>query len=74
MAVTCDMLVGVPFTGGAMNPARALGPAVAAGYLNNMGVYWVGPLLGAVVVAVVYEYILRPECQEAATTIDMYRR
>jgi len=53
MAVTCDMLVGVPFTGAAMNPAHALGPAVAAGYLDNMGVYWVGPLLGAVVVAVV---------------------
>jgi glycerol uptake facilitator-like aquaporin len=54
------MLVGFSITGGAMNPARAFGPALVANSWNAHLVYWVGPILGASLAALVYEFgILR---------------
>lgn len=55
LVLTFDMLAGSPLTGASMNPARSLGPAL---FSNNMGTYWiyvVGPLLGALVAALVYK-------------------
>jgi MIP family channel proteins len=46
-------------TGGSMNPARSLAPALFAGgqALADVWIYWVGPLLGAILGAVVYELL-----------------
>jgi MIP family channel proteins len=55
LTVTASVLFGGPFTGAAINPARAFGPALAARYWTNQGVYWVGPLLGGVLAAVIYD-------------------
>jgi MIP family channel proteins len=55
LTVTMDVLFGGAFTGAAMNPARALGPALAAHHWQNHGVYWVGPLLGGVLAGVIYD-------------------
>ena len=55
LVLTFDMLVGAPLTGASMNPARSLGPAL---FSNNIGTYWiyvVGPLLGALVAALIYK-------------------
>ena len=46
--VFIDILFAGPFTGGAMNPARAFGPALVMGFWENHIIYWVAPLLGAV--------------------------
>ena len=51
------ILVGGPLTGAALNPARALGPAFAAGYWTAHYVYWLGPLLGGVLASVLYGYL-----------------
>ncbi|HJO05708.1 MAG TPA: aquaporin [Acidobacteriota bacterium] len=51
------VLVGGPLTGAALNPARAFGPALAAGFWSAHYVYWVGPLLGGVLAAVLYVYL-----------------
>ncbi len=40
------LLIG-PFTGAGFNPARSLGPSVAAGHLDNLYVYLAGPIIGA---------------------------
>ena len=40
LVLTIDILVGGPLTGAAMNPARQLGPAVAAGVWTDWWVYW----------------------------------
>lgn len=55
LVLTFDMLAGAPLTGASMNPARSLGPAI---FSNNMGSYWIyiiGPLVGALVAALVYK-------------------
>jgi len=60
MTLTADILIAGPLTGGAANPARALGPAVASGYYSSLWVYWVGPIIGALLAGFVYEYLLAP--------------
>lgn len=56
LAVAAGYFVGAPFTGAAMNPARAFGPALALTphHWQNHGVYWIGPLFGGVLAAVLY--------------------
>lgn len=45
-----------PLTGGAFNPARHTGPAIASGQFNaNSWVYFVGPCLGALCAALIYD-------------------
>ncbi len=62
LTITMDILMGGPFTGAAMNPARAFGPELAARFWHNAGVYWVGPLLGGVVAGSIYDvfYLKKP--------------
>ncbi|MGH2769041.1 MAG: MIP/aquaporin family protein [Actinomycetota bacterium] len=58
---TFSMLVGATFTGGAMNPARWLGPALAAGQFGNWAVWIAGPLVGALLGSLLYEtFFLEP--------------
>ena len=52
-------MLGAPYTGGVMNPARAFGPALAARQWAYQGVYWVGPLAGAVAAASLYDLLFR---------------
>jgi MIP family channel proteins len=61
LTVTIDVLVAGPFTGGAVNPARAFGPALVAHHWQNQGVYWVGPLIGGVVAGWIYGSFLLKE-------------
>jgi MIP family channel proteins len=61
--ITLDILFGGPLTGAAMNPARVLGPAVAAGFWKAHYVYWIGPLLGGALGGLVYHVLIerKPE-------------
>jgi MIP family channel proteins len=61
LTVTLDILFGGPYTGASMNPARSFGPALASGKWVDHWVYWVGPLVGGVLAAVVYNSVfLKP--------------
>ena len=57
LAVTLDILMGGPISGAAMNPARHLGPALLGGGLQNIWIYWVGPVLGGILAAQIYKKI-----------------
>jgi MIP family channel proteins len=67
LAVAADIMMGGPLTGAAMNPARWFGPAVASGSYDNWYVWWVGPLIGAIVGAVIYRYALAGEAEPDVT-------
>ncbi|VDI22932.1 Hypothetical predicted protein [Mytilus galloprovincialis] len=43
-----------------MNPARSLGSAVASNSFNDHWVYWVAPILGGVIAAVLYKFLFSP--------------
>lgn len=70
MVVTMDILMAGPLTGAAMNPARALGPAIASGHLDNWYVYWVGPIIGGLIAGLLYPNLflqkVEPERSEAS--------
>ena len=55
--VGLDALLGGAVTGASMNPARSLGPAIAAGEWQDFWVYVAGPLLGAVAGAGAYQLV-----------------
>jgi MIP family channel proteins len=59
LAVVGDVLLGGVFTGAAMNPARAMGPMLAGSFIPSYWyIYWVGPLVGAIICAVAYRHLL----------------
>jgi len=60
MTLAADILIAGPLTGGAANPARWLGPAVASLDFQSAWVYWVGPVAGALLGGFTYEYLLTP--------------
>ena len=55
LTITLGIMVAGPFTGAALNPARAFGPALASGHWLNWGIYWVGPLAGGFVAGLLYD-------------------
>lgn len=57
--VLADGLVGNFLTGGSMNPARSLGPALFAGptALSTYWIYVLGPFVGALLAAGIYELV-----------------
>lgn len=65
LAVTMDIFGGGRLTGAAMNPARAFGPGLVDGTWDDHLVYWVGPMLGAVVAAMLYHYVFMDDAERA---------
>ena len=55
--VGLDAMFGGPISGASMNPARSLGPALVSGELGSLWVYLTAPFLGAVLAALVYQYL-----------------
>ncbi|GFP88540.1 probable aquaporin tip3-2 [Phtheirospermum japonicum] len=54
--VGANVLVGGPFEGASMNPARAFGPALVGWRWKNHWIYWVGPFVGSALSALIYEF------------------
>ena len=57
-----DILAAGPITGAAMNPARVFGPAlVSLDFTYVFWIYWVGPILGAIVAGLFYKYFFKTD-------------
>ena len=66
-------MVGIPITGTSVNPARSLGPALVAGgtALAQLWVFIVAPVIGAVIAAVVWKYLLE-DTSSAALKVHFF--
>ena len=55
--LTAAILAIGPLTGGSLNPARSFGPALASGFWEGQFIYWLGPILGGIAAAALYEWL-----------------
>ncbi|XP_026887776.2 aquaporin-4 isoform X2 [Electrophorus electricus] len=64
LAIGCSLSAGIftagRISGGSMNPARSLGPAIIVGFWEHHWVYWIGPVLGAVLAGVSHDFFFAP--------------
>jgi aquaporin Z len=60
LSVTMGILFIGPLTGGALNPARAFGPALVAGAWDMHWIWWVGPMAGGAIAAWLYRGLILP--------------
>ncbi|XP_074380813.1 nodulin-26-like [Apium graveolens] len=69
-----NVLLAGPITGASMNPARSIGPAIAAGEYKNLWVFVVAPILGATTAALIYNLLRLPAVQneEESSTRSVY--
>jgi aquaporin Z len=59
--VTLCALAGGALTGASMNPARSFAPALFSGVWQHHWVYWLGPILGALLAAFAAKYFWQEE-------------
>jgi aquaporin Z len=74
LALTLVHLISIPVTNTSVNPARSTGPAVYVGgwATEQLWMFWVAPMIGAVVGAVVYRFVATPwsEATTEARPVD----
>jgi MIP family channel proteins len=58
-------LVTGPITGGSFNPARTLGPAIIGGIWTAHWLYWLAPILGAMLGMRLYDVLRAPQATRA---------
>jgi hypothetical protein len=61
-----------PLSGGSFNPARWFGPALVGNHFTDAWAYIVGPIVGGLLAAAVYKFIIEPSSgpvQEALDTV-----
>ncbi|KFO72659.1 Aquaporin-5, partial [Cuculus canorus] len=79
LSVAVGHLVGIYFTGCSMNPARSFGPAVIVRRPSltlsfvAFQVFWVGPIVGACLAALLYFYILVPYCMNMSDRVAIIK-
>ncbi|XP_046565042.1 aquaporin-4-like [Haliotis rubra] len=56
LAIAIGHTFGWKYTGASLNPARSLGPAIVCNEWRDHWVYWVGPILGALLGGITFEY------------------
>jgi aquaporin Z len=78
VALVVVHLVGIPLTGTSVNPARSLGPAIIVGgeAIRQVWLFIVAPLVGGVLAALVYRYLVpnEPITQETAVAEGQVER
>jgi aquaporin Z len=73
LALTLIHLISIPVTNTSVNPARSTGPAIFVGgaALTQLWLFWVAPIIGAVVAGVVYPAIVGPFQESAELPGDL---
>jgi len=68
-ALVAAVLIGGGITGGAVNPDRALGPAIMSGTFTSVAVYVAAEIIGGIAAAVLYTHVVA--AASAPTTDDV---
>ena len=63
LGLTLIHLISIPVTNTSVNPARSTGPALLEGgiALQQLWLFWLAPMVGAVIAAVVYKFFEKEE-------------
>jgi aquaporin Z len=75
LALTLIHLVSIPVTNTSVNPARSTGPAIIqAGWaLEQLWLFWVAPIIGAIIGGALYRYVLEEEAVELPAQVEPIR-
>jgi len=70
LALTLIHLISIPVTNTSVNPARSTGPAIFVGgwALQQLWLFWIAPIVGAVIAGVVHKALLEGKIPEPAIT------
>ena len=75
LTIAAGILVAGPISGASFNPARSLAPMLVSGAFPAWAIYVAGPIVGAVLGALLYEFLLRPgEPPEPAGAVEEHGR
>ncbi len=66
LTVAADILAIGALTGASMNPARSFGPAMVSHIWEGHAIYWIGPMLGAAIAGLLYQFLFM-RSDDAAT-------
>ena len=73
LSLTLIHLISIPVTNTSVNPARSTSQALFAGgdYLKDLWLFWVAPIIGGVIGALVYKYVIgSPEDPGPVPAVD----
>jgi aquaporin Z len=70
LALTLIHLISIPVTNTSVNPARSTGPALFVGgwAVQQLWLFWVAPIAGALLAGVVFRALFEPDVQEPPVT------
>ncbi|XP_067228121.1 major intrinsic protein of lens fiber a [Chanodichthys erythropterus] len=72
-SVLVGHLLGMYYTGAGMNPARSFAPAMLYRNFINHWVYWVGPMIGGAMGALLYDFMLFPRMRGLSERLAMLK-
>ena len=58
ITIAIDILMGGGISGASMNPSRSIGPMIVQGVWQDAWVYFVGPIAGALLAALLYTFLM----------------
>ncbi len=69
-ALGMAVLIAGPISGGAVNPARALGPMIVAGKFDSFWVYILGPIIGGICAGLLYPQMAKTSAPSVTVKTD----